>query len=58
MADRKTTSIKVNPEIWNKFKIYCIGKNKDMSDILEDMINKILKRGAKDESTKESMENS
>lgn len=44
MADRKTTSIKINPEIWNKFKIYCIGKNKDMSDILEKLIEKEVKK--------------
>jgi hypothetical protein len=58
MENRKTTSIKINPEIWNNFKIYCIGKKKDMSDVLEEMINKILKREAKNESTKESMEKS
>jgi len=58
MENRKTTSIKINPEIWNKFKIYCIEKKKDMSDVLEEMINKILKKEAKNESTKESMEKS
>jgi len=49
MADRKTTSIKINPDIWDKFKIYAIQKKVDMSDILEEMIKKELKKdGGKD----------
>lgn len=44
MVNRKTTSIKINPEIWNKFKIYCIGKNQDMSDVLEKLIEKEVNR--------------
>ena len=42
MSERKTTSIKINPEIWDKFKIYAIQKKIDMSDLLEKMIKKEL----------------
>jgi len=44
MADRKTTSIKINPDIWDKFKIYAIQKKIDMSELLEKMIEKELKK--------------
>jgi len=44
MADRKTTSIKINPDIWDKFKIYAIQKKVDMSELLEKMIEKELNR--------------
>lgn len=46
--ERKTTSIKINPEIWNRFKIYAIQKNVDMSDLLEKMIEKELKKNEKE----------
>jgi len=41
---RKTTSIKINPNIWNKFKIYAIQKKVDMSELLEKMIEVELKK--------------
>ena len=47
MADRKTTSIKINPEIWDKFKILAINKKIDMSEYLEKMIEKELEKNEK-----------
>lgn len=40
---RKTTSIKINPEIWKKVKKICIDKDIDISDWLEELIEKELK---------------
>lgn len=44
MNKRKTTSIKISPEIWNKFKIYVIQKKIDMSKLLEKLIEKEVKK--------------
>ena len=40
---RKTTSIKVDEELWKKFKIKAIKKNKDISTYLEQLIKEALK---------------
>ena len=42
--EKKTTSIKINPELWHKVKIYCIKQKIDISDWLEKIINKELKK--------------
>lgn len=46
---RITTSFKINKTIRDKFKIYCIEKGLDMSEILEKLIEreigKIFKHG-------------
>jgi len=47
MENRKTTSIKINPTIWDNFKIYAIQKKVDMSELLEKMIEKELKKNEK-----------
>jgi len=44
MESRKTTSIKISPDIWDKFKIYAIQKKIDMSELLEKMIEKEIKK--------------
>jgi len=36
--ERKVTSIKVDPELWKKFKVYCIENELEMSEELEKMI--------------------
>jgi len=41
---RITTSFKIDKIIKDKFKIYCIEKGLDMSDVLEKMIEKELKK--------------
>jgi len=43
MSDRKTTSIKVNPGLWKEFKKLAIDKDKDISDMLEQMIKEKVK---------------
>ncbi len=41
---RKTTSIKIDEDIWKEVKKHCIDINKDISDYLEEMIRKDLKK--------------
>ncbi len=41
---RITTSFKIDKTIKDKFKIYCIEKGLDMSDILEKIIEKEIKK--------------
>jgi len=41
---RTTTSFKIKQSIRNKFKVYCIEKNIDMSELLEKLIEKELKK--------------
>ena len=42
--EKKTTSIKVNPELWKDFKKYAIDKERDLSDILEDLIKREVQK--------------
>lgn len=44
MIKRKTTSIKVNPDLWREFKVRSIRTNTDISDILDRMIRREMKR--------------
>jgi macrodomain Ter protein organizer (MatP/YcbG family) len=44
MTERKTTSIKVEPQLWKEFKKYAIDKDKDLSDMLEEMIERELRK--------------
>ena len=41
---RKTTSIKFDEGLWKKVKIYCIEKNIDISDYLEQLVKKDMKK--------------
>ena len=41
---RKTTSIKIDPELWKKAKKYCIDKELDLSEYLEKIIKKDLQK--------------
>ena len=41
---RTTTSIKIDPELWKKVKIKSIRENKDISEYLEELIKKDLKK--------------
>ncbi|HLC61038.1 MAG TPA: hypothetical protein VJJ52_06440 [Candidatus Nanoarchaeia archaeon] len=43
--ERKTTSIKVDPELWKKLKKYCIDKDTDVSVCLDELIREKLKKG-------------
>jgi len=40
---RKTTSLKINPEIWKEVKKHCIDIEKEISEYLESIIKKDLK---------------
>jgi len=42
--ERKTTSIKVNPELLEDVKIFCIKQKTDISDWLEKIIKENLKK--------------
>lgn len=39
---RVTTSIKVNPQLWKEVKKYCIDKDINVSDLLEQLLKKEL----------------
>jgi hypothetical protein len=41
--ERKTTSIKVDPQLWKEFKKHAIDEDKDISEVLEEMIRKKVK---------------
>ena len=42
--NRKTTSIKVNPDLWRQYKSIAVLKGKDISDLLEDLIQKEIEK--------------
>ena len=49
---RVTTSLKIKPSIRDKFKVYCTEKKIDMSELLEKLIEKEMKKnGGKDRGT-------
>jgi hypothetical protein len=41
---RKTTSLKIDEELWKKFKIKCIMDGRDISDEIEDLIKREVKK--------------
>ncbi len=46
MVDNKrvTKSIKIDPDLWTDVKIHCAKEHSDMSDYIEDLIKKDLKK--------------
>lgn len=38
MGGRKTTSIKVDPDLWKKVKMHCIEEDLEISEYLEELI--------------------
>jgi len=44
---RKTTSLKIEEELWKDVKIHCIQKSTDISNYLEQLIKLDLKNGVK-----------
>ncbi len=42
--ERKTTSIKISPDLWEEVKIHCIRQKTDISVYLEELIKKDLKK--------------
>lgn len=43
MAERKTTSLRVDPEIWKKVRVHCAENDLDISEYIENLIKKDLK---------------
>ena len=41
---RTTTSIKIDPELWKKAKIYSIEKGVDLSELIENLLKKELSK--------------
>lgn len=41
---RKTTSIKIDEELWKYVKIHCVTEGVDISNYLEDLMKKNLKK--------------
>jgi hypothetical protein len=41
---RKTTSLKVDEEIWKKVKIKCIQDGVDISDFVEELLKEAIKK--------------
>lgn len=44
---RKTTSLKIDEDLWKKVKIFCIKKGIEISEYLENLITKDLKKNNK-----------
>ena len=44
MVERKTTSVKVDPQLWKQLKKQAIDEDKDLSDIVEEMIKERIKK--------------
>lgn len=44
---RKTTSLKIDEELWKEVKIHCIKLNKDISEFLEELLRKEVRNGIK-----------
>ena len=42
--EKKTTSIKVDPQLWKEFKKHAIDQDKDLSDVLEEIIKRELRK--------------
>lgn len=42
--ERKTTSIKINPTVWKEAKKQAIDKDIDISEYIEELIRKDLKK--------------
>ena len=41
---RITTSLKIKPSVRDKFKVYCIEKKIDMSELLEKLMEKEMRK--------------
>ena len=40
---RMITSIKINPEVWKKAKLFCVQHEVNLADFIEELIEKALK---------------
>ena len=46
---RKTTSLKIDEQVWKDLKIHCIKIDREISEYLEQLIKESLKKGGKRE---------
>ncbi|MEK6826193.1 MAG: ribbon-helix-helix protein, CopG family [Nanoarchaeota archaeon] len=44
---RKTTSIKIDPNLWKEVKKHCIDRDMDISDFIEALLKKNLPKDTK-----------
>ena len=44
MARKKVTSIRVDPSKWKAVKIYCIKNDIEISEFIEHLIDRVLKK--------------
>ena len=42
--ETSTSSIRINPKVWEDFKIWCIRNKVAMREKLEEMIKKVMKK--------------
>ncbi|HJX50117.1 MAG TPA: hypothetical protein VJ438_01510 [Candidatus Nanoarchaeia archaeon] len=42
--ETSTSSIRINPKVWEDFKIWCIRNKVAMSEKLEEMIKEVMKK--------------
>ena len=45
---KKTTSIKIDPDVWKEARIYAIGKGTNISELVETLLKKEISKGKKD----------
>lgn len=43
LMERKTTSFKIDPEVWKQVKIHCATQEIEICDFLEGVLKKVLK---------------
>ncbi len=41
---RKTTSLKIEEELWKKVKIYCIENNLEISEFIEKVVREVVEK--------------
>ena len=44
---KKTTSIRISQDVWQKFRILCLKKQRDASEWIEELINKEVEKDGK-----------
>lgn len=42
--DKETKTIRADPELWDKAKVYCVGKHIDLSSYIDSLMRKDLEK--------------
>jgi predicted DNA-binding protein len=45
--EKKTTSIRISQDVWQKYRILCLRKQRDASEWIEELINKEVEKDEK-----------